>query len=121
MFDVYPNKTLHFLNNLDMSVVGTSATMHRMTLRSAARFNEPERACKNFSHGNRAPNTADGSVRQVRLEEVNRALAHEETSGLNDIYEMPELRSMTSRGAMRTGSPLTSLLESTPVMGEWET
>jgi len=121
MFDVYPNKTLHFLNNLDMSVVGTSVTMHRMTLRSAARSNEPERAHKIFSHGNQAPNTTDGSVRQVHLEEVNRALAHEETSGLDDIYEMPELRSTTSRGAMRTGSPLTSLPASTPVMGEWET
>ena len=71
-------------------------------------------------------------MRQVCLEEVNRALAHEETGGLNNIYEMPELRSTTSRSAMRTGSPLTSLLASmpmtgisllasTPVMGEQET
>jgi len=71
-------------------------------------------------------------MRQVCLEEVNRALAHEETSGLDNIYEMPGPRSMTSRSAMRTGSPLTSLPvstamtgislpASTPVMGEWET
>jgi len=49
-----------------------------------------------------------------------------------DIYEVPELRSTTSRNATRTGSPLTSLLASTlmtgvslpastSVMGEWET
>ena len=78
-----------------MSVVGTSATMHRMTLRSATRSGEPERARENFSHGNRAPNTADGSTRQVRLEKVNRALAREETGGLDNIYEMPEPRSTT--------------------------
>jgi len=115
-----------------MSVVGTSATTCRMTLRSTTRSGEPKRAHENFSHGNQAPNTADGSTRQVRLEEVNRALAHEETSGLNNIYEMPEPRSTTSRSATRTGSPLTSLpasmpmmgislLVSTPVMGEQET
>ena len=115
-----------------MSVVGTSATTHRMTLRSTTRSGEPKRARENFSHGNRAPNTADGSTRQVRLEEVNRALAGEETGGLDNIYEIPEPRSTTSRSATRTGSPLTSLpvstpmtgislLASTPVMGEWET
>jgi len=93
---------------------------------------EPERAREKFSHGNQVPNTADGGTRQVRLEEVNRALAREETSGLNNIYEMPELRSTTSRNAMKTGSPLTSLPASmpmtgislpasTPVMGERET
>ena len=42
-------------------------------------------------------------------------------TGLNNIYEMPELRSTTSRSATRTGSPLTSLPASTPVMGEQET
>jgi len=104
------SKHLHFLNKLDMSVIGTSATMCRMTLRSATRSGEPERACESFSHGNRAPNPTDSSTRQVRLEEVNRALAHEETGGLDNIYEMPEPRSMTSRSATRTGSPLTSLL-----------
>jgi len=104
-----------------MSVVGTSATTRRMTLRSATRSGEPERARGNFSHGNRAPNTADSGTRQVCLEEVNRALAREETGGLDNIYEMPEPRSMTSRSATRTGSPLTSLPASTPVMGERET
>jgi len=115
-----------------MSVVGTSVTTCRMTLRSTTRSGEPERAREKFSHGNRAPNTTDGGTRQVRLEEVNRALAHEETSGLDNIYEMPEPRSTTSRSAMRTGSPLTSLPASmpmtgislpasTPVMGERET
>jgi len=115
-----------------MSVIGTSVTTRRMTLRSATRSGEPERARENFSHGNRAPNTADGGMRQVRLEEVNRALACEETGGLDNIYEMPEPRSTTSRSATRTGSPLTSLPASmpmtgislpasTPVMGERET
>jgi len=56
-------------------------------------------------------------MRQVRLEEVNRALAREETSGLDNIYEMPEPRSTTSRSAMRMGSPLTSLPVSTPMTG----
>jgi len=64
-----------------------------------------------------APNTADGGTRQVCLEEVNRALACEETGGLDNIYEMPEPRSMTSRSATRMGSPLTNLLASTPMMG----
>jgi len=115
-----------------MNVIGTSMTMHRMTLRSATRSGEPERACEKFSHGNQAPNATDGGMRQVHLEEVNRALAREETSGLDDIYETPEPRSTTSRSATRTGSPLTSLPASmpmmgislpvsTPVMGEWET
>jgi len=115
-----------------MSVVGTSATTRRMTLRSATRSGEPKRAHEKFFHGNRAPNTTDSGTRQVHLEEVNRALAHEETGGLDNIYEMPEPRSTTSRSAMRTGSPLTSLPASTPmmgislpastpVMGEWET
>ena len=115
-----------------MSVVGTSMTTRRMALRSTTRSNEPKRAHKNFSHGNQAPNITDGGARQVHLEEVNRALAREETSGLDNIYEMPEPRSMTSRSATRTGSPLTSLpasmpmmgislLGSTPVMGEQET
>jgi len=100
-----------------MSVIGTSATTRRMTLRSTTRSGEPERACENFSHGNRAPNTTDGGTRQVRLEEVNRALAREETGGLNNIYEMPEPRSTTSRSATRMGSPLTSLPASTPMTG----
>jgi len=115
-----------------MSVVGTSTTTCRMTLRSATRSGEPERAREKLSHGDRAPNTADSGTRQVCLEEVNRALAHEETGGLDNIYEMPEPRSMTSRSATRMGSPLTSLpastpmtgislLASTPVMGERET
>jgi len=75
-----------------MSVIGTSMTTCRMTLRSTTRSGEPERACENFSHGNQVPNTTDSGMRHVHLEEVNRALACEETSGLNNIYEMPELR-----------------------------
>jgi len=106
-----------------MSVIGTSVTMHRMTLRSAARSNEPKRAHENFSHGNRVPNTADGGARQVCLEEVNRALAHEETSGLDDIYEMPEPRSGSPLTTLPASMPMMgiSLPASTPVMGEWET
>jgi len=100
-----------------MSVIGTSMTTCRMTLRSATRSGEPKRAREKFSHGNWAPNAADGSTRQVRLEEVNRALACEETGGLDNIYEMPEPRSTTSRSATRTGSPLTSLPASKPMMG----
>jgi len=100
-----------------MSVVGTSATTRRMTLRSATRSGEPERAHEKFSRGNRVPNTADGGTRQVHLEEVNRALAREETGGLDNIYEMPEPRSTTSRSATRMGSPLTSLPASTPMTG----
>ncbi|KIM60965.1 hypothetical protein SCLCIDRAFT_26287 [Scleroderma citrinum Foug A] len=83
-----------------------------MTLRSA-RSNEPEMACENFSQNIWASNTADGSSRQPRLDEVNRALAHDETSGLFKIYETPEPRSLTSMSISRTGSPLTSLPVST--------
>ena len=44
-----------------------------------------------------------------------------EICGLDNISEAPEPRSTTSRNATRTGSPLTSLPASTPVMGERET
>ena len=91
-----------------MSVIGTGAAMCRMTLCSA-RSNEPEMACERFSQNIQVSNTADGGLRQPRLDEVNRALAHEETSGLFKIYETPELRSSTSMSISRTGSPLTSL------------
>ena len=70
-------------------------------------------ARENFSQNIRASNTADGSSRQPRLDEVNRALAHDETSGLFEIYETPEPRSSTSMSISRTGSPLTSLPVST--------
>ena len=86
--------------------------MHRMTLRSA-RSNEPEMAHENFSQNIRVPNTADGGLRQPHLDKVNRVLAHDETSGLFEIYETPELRSSTSMSILRTGSPLTSLPVST--------
>ena len=95
-----------------MSVVGTSTAMRRMTLHSA-RSNEPEMACEKFSQNIWVSNTADGDLRQPRLDEVNRALAHEETSGLFKIYETPEPRSSTSMSISRTGSPLTSLPVST--------
>ena len=105
-----PTETLYFLNSLDMSVVGTSAATCRMTLRSATRSNEPEAAQENFPEGNRAPDTAGGGARQACLDEVNRALApREETSGLDDIYETPELRTSTSLGFTRSSSPLTSV------------
>ena len=84
----------------------------RMTLHST-RSNEPEMARENFSQNIWASNTADGSSRQPHLDEVNRALAHDETSGLFEIYEMPEPRSLTSMSISRTGSPLTSLPVST--------
>ena len=103
---------LHFLNSLDMSVIGTGVAMRRMTLCSA-RSNEPEMAHENFSQNIQVPNTADGSSRQPCLDEVNRALAHNETSGLFEIYETPEPRSSTSMSISRTGSPLTSLPVST--------
>ena len=96
-----------------MSVIGTSAATCRMTLHSA-RSNEPEMACEIFSQNIRASNTTDGGSRQPHLDKVNRALAHEETSGLFEIYETPELRSLTSMSISRTGSPLTSLPVSTP-------
>ena len=99
---------LHFLNSLDMSVIGTGMAMHRMTLHSA-RSNEPEMAHENLSQNIRASNTADSGSRQPCLDEVNRALAHDETSGLFEIYETPEPRSSTSMSISRTGSPLTSL------------
>ena len=99
---------LHFLNSLDMSVIGTSVAMCRMTLCST-RSNEPEMAHEKFSQNIQVPNTADGGLRQPCLDEVNRALAHDETSGLFEIYEMSELRSLTSMSISRTGSPLTSL------------
>ena len=99
--------TLHFLNSLYMSVIGTGTATCRMTLHSA-RSNKPEMAHENFSQNIRASNTADGSLRQSHLDEVNRALAHEETSCLFEIYEMPEPRSLTSMSISRTGSPLTS-------------
>ena len=95
-----------------MSVVGTSTATCRMTLCSA-RSNEPEMACENFSQNIQASNTADGGSRQPCLDKVNRALAHEETSGLFKIYETPEPRSLTSMSILRTGSPLTSLPVST--------
>ena len=91
-----------------MSVVGTGAATCRMTLHSA-RSNEPKMACEKFSQNIQASNTADGGSRQSHLDEVNRALAHEETSGLFEIYEMPEPKSSTSVSILRTGSPLTSL------------
>ena len=91
-----------------MSVVGTGAATHRMTLCSA-RSNEPEMAHENFSQNIRVPNTTDGGLRQPHLDEVNRALAHDETSGLFEIYETPEPRSSTSMSISRTGSSLTSL------------
>ena len=103
---------LHFLNSLDMSVIGTGTATRRMTLHSA-RSNEPEMARENFSQNIRAPNTTDGGSRQPCLDEVNRALAHNETSGLFKIYETPEPRSSTSMSILRTGSPLTSLPVST--------
>ena len=96
-----------------MSVVGTGVATCRMTLRSA-RSNEPKMACESFSQNIQASNTADGGSRQPCLDKVNRALAHEETSGLFKIYEMPEPRSLTSMSISRTGSPLTSLPVSTP-------
>ena len=95
-----------------MSVIGTGAAIRRMTLCSA-RSNEPEMARENFSQNIQVSNTADGGLRQPCLDEVNRALAHEETSGLFEIYEMPEPRSSTSMSILRTGSPLTSLPVST--------
>ena len=95
-----------------MSVVGTGTATCRMTLHSA-RSNEPEMAREKFSQNIRVPNTADGGLRQPCLDEVNRALAHDETSGLFKIYETPEPRSSTSMSISRTGSPLTSLPVST--------
>ena len=95
-----------------MSVIGTSAATCRMTLHSA-RPNEPEMAHEKFSQNIQASNTADSGLRQPHLDEVNRALAHDETSGLFKIYEMPEPRSSTSMSISRTGSPLTSLPVST--------
>ena len=95
-----------------MSVIGTGMATCRMTLHSA-RSNEPEMACEKFSQNIQASNTTDGSLRQPRLDEVNRALAHDKTSGLFEIYEMPEPRSSTSMSILRTGSPLTSLPVST--------
>ena len=45
---------------------------------------------------------------------MNRVLApHEETSSLNDIYEMPEPQTSTSLGFMRSSSLLTSVPMST--------
>ena len=95
-----------------MSVIGTGVATCRMTLCSA-RSNEPEMADENFSQNIRASNTADSGLRQPCLDEVNRALAHEETSGLFEIYETPEPRSSSSMSILRTGSPLTSLPVST--------
>ena len=95
-----------------MSVIGTSVATHRMTLHSA-RSNEPEMAREKFSQNIQTSNTADSGSRQPHLDKVNRALAHEETSGLFEIYETPELRSLTSMSILRTGSPLTSLPVST--------
>ncbi|KIM53472.1 hypothetical protein SCLCIDRAFT_31881 [Scleroderma citrinum Foug A] len=96
----------------DVEQACTGTAMCRMTLHSA-RSNEPEMARENLSQSIRASNTADGGLRQPRLDKVNRALAHEETSGLFEIYEMPELRSSTSMSILRTGNPLTSLPVST--------
>ena len=79
-----------------MSVIGTSTAMRRMILRSATRSGEPKRAHEKFFHGNRAPNTTDSGTRQVHLEEVNRALAREESGGLDNIYEIMS-KSLCSR------------------------